>query len=65
MHTPKMTLAEHSLRWDLERCQEQRADLLKALETLVKCHKDGGFVQPDDDVIITARQAIAKAKGDK
>ena len=46
------------------RACNSHANLLEALETLVKCHEDGGFVQPDDDVIITAKQAIAKAKGE-
>lgn len=38
-------------------------DLLEALRDLAACHAEGGYVQPDDDVLTAARAAIAKATG--
>ncbi len=36
-------------------------ELLDALTELAKCHIEGGFVQPDKDVLYAANDAIAKA----
>lgn len=41
------------------------SDLVKALFTFVKCHDAGGFIQPDDDVLIAGRAAIAKVTGQR
>lgn len=49
----------------LRRLAETQADasaLLDALRDLVQCHAEGGFVEPDDDVLAAARAAIAKAQ---
>ncbi len=46
----------------LDKFETINANLLKALEELVKCHAEGGFILLDDDMLDEAKQAIAKVK---
>lgn len=47
-----------------DRLQADNARLRKALESLVKCHANGGFVEPDEDVLTQARAALKPAGGE-
>ncbi len=39
-------------------------DLFEALEDLMLCHAEGGYVQPDPEVFEVARAALKKARGE-
>lgn len=47
-------------------CEKHHADVIRlanALHDLVLCHQEGGFVQPDSDVLDNARAALTRLWG--
>ncbi len=54
----QVRIIAQKLRWMRE--SDEVAELEKALTELVECHSEGGFVQPDTDVLDRARLALER-----
>ena len=52
------------LEKEVSRLRQINKELLAALCDLVECHAEGGFVEPDKEVLEAASAAIAKAMGE-